>query len=72
MNQSFRDASPFHGFLGQPQTPEQLKAIVETAVLAEREACAKLCEELGTATNGIYERNHDCAAAIRARGSNGS
>ena len=34
----------------------------------EREACAKVCEELGSATNGIYERNHECAAAIRARG----
>ena len=34
----------------------------------EREACAKVCEELGMATNGMYERNHDCAKAIRARG----
>jgi hypothetical protein len=33
----------------------------------EREACAKVCEELGMATNGMYERNHECAAAIRAR-----
>ena len=36
-------------------------------VKAEREACAKLCEELGMATNGMYERNHECATAIRAR-----
>ena len=34
----------------------------------EREACAKVCEDLGMATNGMYERNHECAAAIRARG----
>ena len=34
----------------------------------EREACAKVCEELGMATNGMYERNHECATAIRARG----
>lgn len=34
----------------------------------EREACAKVCEELGMGTNGMYERNHECAAAIRARG----
>ena len=34
----------------------------------EREACAKVCEELGMATNGIYERNHECATAIRASG----
>ena len=38
------------------------------AVKAEREACAKVCEELGMATNGMHERNHECAAAIRARG----
>jgi hypothetical protein len=36
---------------------------------AEREACAKVCEQLGTATNGTYERNMECAAAIRSRGS---
>ena len=34
----------------------------------EREACAKVCEDLGMATNGMYERNHECASAIRARG----
>ena len=34
----------------------------------EREACAKVCEDLGMATNGMYERNHECATAIRARG----
>lgn len=34
----------------------------------EREACAKVCEDLGMATNGMYERNHECAEAIRARG----
>jgi hypothetical protein len=36
-------------------------------VLAEREACAKVCEQLGTATNGMNERNYECAEAIRAR-----
>ena len=34
----------------------------------EREECAKVCEDLGMATNGMYERNHECATAIRARG----
>ena len=38
----------------------------------EREACAKVCEDLGMATNGMYERNHECAAAIRARGNHDS
>ena len=42
--------------------------LVNWAVDKEREACAKLCEELGMATNGVYERNHECAKAIRARG----
>ena len=42
--------------------------LVNEAVAIEREACAKVCEELGMATNGINERNHDCAKAIRARG----
>ena len=37
-------------------------------VAIEREACAKVCEDLGMATNGMYERNHECATAIRARG----
>ena len=34
----------------------------------EREECAKVCEDLGMATNGMYERNHESATAIRARG----
>lgn len=38
----------------------------------EREACAKVCEDLGMATNGMYERNHECATAIRARGQHDS
>jgi hypothetical protein len=36
---------------------------------AEREACAKVCEQLGASTNGTYERLLECAAAIRTRGS---
>ena len=34
----------------------------------EREQCALVCERLGMTTNGMYERNHECAAALRARG----
>jgi hypothetical protein len=45
-----------------------LVELVKRTVEAEREACAKVCEELGMATNGMYERNHECAEAIRARG----
>lgn len=44
-----------------------IKHLVDRVRDEEREACAKVCEQLGTATNGIYERNYECAAAIRAR-----
>ena len=30
------------------------------------ERAAEVCEKLGTATNGIYERNQECVDAIRA------
>ena len=35
--------------------------------LAEREACAKVCDDIGDSDNG-----YGCAAAIRARGENGT
>jgi hypothetical protein len=49
---------------------------LRAAVLAEREACAKLCESMGVhpALNvwgggpEWYKRQKECAAAIRARG----
>jgi hypothetical protein len=46
-----------------------IKAI-ESAILAEREACAKLCEEHGQ-KRVVLEHQYiskQCAAAIRARG----
>ena len=46
---------------------EMLERFAALVAAAEREACAKVCEELGASTNGIYERNIECAAAIRAR-----
>lgn len=41
------------------------KAVAEE----EREACAKVCDELGNATKLIYrgQAANDCAAAIRSR-----
>ena len=48
-----------------------MKSLAEVAVLAEREACAKLCEEVGFAVHGPGREDseaYDCAAAIRARG----
>ena len=46
----------------------KFEALAELVREDEREACAKLCEQLGASTNGIYERNVECATAIRARG----
>lgn len=59
---------------------DQLMDVVRSAVLAEREACAKLCDEVSlqavTAWKLAYQPQEqgremgadDCAAAIRARG----
>jgi ketosteroid isomerase-like protein len=45
------------------------KGRVEAAVLAEREACAKVCEDLSLSQNSEWEVGTlDCADAIRARG----
>jgi hypothetical protein len=52
--------------------PEELERIVNRAVEAEREACAKVCEErVGYWQRDDIRRDEDenCAAAIRARGS---
>jgi hypothetical protein len=49
-----------------------LVELVERAVEAEREACAKVCDELNFIDNGTPANtratNRHCAAAIRARG----
>lgn len=46
------------------------RTIIDAAVLHEREACAKVCEETTAAwTQHLYNSGcMDCAAAIRARG----
>ena len=52
-------------------TPNELVAAIRMAVEVEREACAKLCEEVGFAVHGPGREDseaYDCAAAIRARG----
>ena len=43
---------------------DALKKIYESGALAEREACAKLCE----AMNKYMDDGEECAATIRARG----
>lgn len=53
--------------------PWSAEEVIKEAVAAEREACAKLCDEFsehcwakdGAVESVIYE---ECAAAIRARG----
>ena len=45
--------------------------LIETLVKAEREACAKVCEETNSASfreAGCPAEGGECAAAIRARG----
>jgi hypothetical protein len=50
---------------------DELRQAIEDAVAAEREACAKVCDNRITNEAGMqredYE-NRQCAAAIRARG----
>ena len=38
----------------------------QAATNAALERAAMACESLGMTTSGIYERNHECASAIRA------
>jgi hypothetical protein len=44
---------------------ERIDKIVQAAVLAEREACARLCESEGHRIDASWE---SCAIAIRQRG----
>ena len=45
----------------------EYKAQIEAAVLEEREACAKMCEDIGRAEE-MQAIGNDYAEAIRARG----
>lgn len=56
-------------------TDDQMREYAAAAVAAEREACAKVCEQLeprhrmdGEWLAGWSDGTDDCAAAIRARG----
>ena len=47
----------------------ELSDLLDAAITKEREACAKLCEQIDTAAfGGERPAPNDCAAAIRARG----
>jgi len=55
-------------FCAEGQHTTQFCGLAEEAVLAEREACAKLCEEKETYGDPVQCWLDDCAASIRARG----
>ena len=42
------------------------EAEIKVEIDAALERAAVVCESLGMTTSGIYERNHECASAIRA------
>ena len=47
----------------------ELSDLLDAATAKEREACAKVCEQIDTAAfGGERPAPNDCAAAIRARG----
>jgi hypothetical protein len=47
----------------------ELSDLLDEAITKEREACAKVCEQIDTAAfGGERPAPNDCAAAIRARG----
>jgi hypothetical protein len=47
----------------------ELSDLLDAAIIKEREACAKVCEQIDTAAfGGERPAPNDCAAAIRARG----
>jgi hypothetical protein len=47
----------------------ELSDLLNAAITKEREACAKVCEQIDTAAfGGERPAPNDCAAAIRARG----
>lgn len=60
------------------QVDEEVLKLVNAAIEQEREACARVCEEMdfksenavGSYIAGWSDGTDDCAAAIRARGDN--
>jgi F420-0:gamma-glutamyl ligase len=63
------DWSPYKVSLTVPVTMDQIEAFAKLVAAKEREACAKVCEQIDTAAfGGERPAPNDCAAAIRARG----
>jgi hypothetical protein len=74
MNEAMKSAwLEISQMLGEP-TPEELDVFLrawQRAIQAEREACAKVCEDIDFddwRDRGWDQGTFDCAAAIRARG----
>ena len=64
MNQELIDMAKQAGFSSWAlQTPKDLEAFAALVEAAEREACARVCEEWGGFKDG-----YSCATIIRARG----
>ena len=53
---------------GKMDALKEIESAIEAAVLAEREACAKVCEEMSNPFGYANLTAEDCAATIRARG----
>jgi len=47
--------------------PDLLAEFVQSEILSEREACAKVCEEKHVNGNWKYDTREECAEAIRSR-----
>jgi len=67
----YPDLTYRHCYIGKVYTPEQMKAYAEKAVLAEREACAQLCEGMRPTEREFDQRFYTActlnANAIRNR-----
>jgi hypothetical protein len=61
-------ASPDGSFITWDASDEQLERFAALVAAAEREACAKVCEDIDTEYEGEDVLATWCAAAIRARG----
>ncbi len=61
-------ASPDGLFITWGASDEQLERFAALVAAAEREACAKVCEDIDTEYEGEDVLATWCAAAIRARG----
>jgi hypothetical protein len=56
---------PLAEYEGKPYVPPMLTILLKTAIETEREACAKVCDNLNKMRG--YSYADKCATAIRAR-----